>query len=265
MATAYSANSLSSVAPRHNQTNALPDKATEQIGAALAKLVTGSGYILDMGCGAGRIAVPAASTGIGVYGFDLDLAMLAEIQRAADEGALPLVVGCADVTRLPLPGACVPAVLLSNLPQLAPVWERVLDEAVRVLRPEGVLIQGRDWLDPDSCAGRLAARLREEVAALHPELRPTAAPAVLAQALAARGGSDDPEIIAASWVTVQSPVDVLSQMAARAHSETWTLDAELLSAALNRVQTWADQTWPDLSAAEAVERRFVLTVTRGLK
>lgn len=262
MATAYSAIPFESVAPRHNQINALPDQAAEQIGAALAKLVTGSGYILDMGCGAGRIAIPAASTGIGVFGFDSDLAMLAEAQRAADEGALPMAVGCAEIARLPMLASSVPAVLSCNVLHLAPNWEQALDEVVRVLRPDGVLIQGRDWLDPDSCAGRLRSRLREVVGTLSP----TAAVApVMDQALAARGGTNDPDIIAASWLTLQSPADVLSQMADRTHNETWMLDADLLSAALNRLQSWADETWLDLSAVEAVERRFVLTVTRGLK
>ncbi|NTU82704.1 MAG: class I SAM-dependent methyltransferase [Chloroflexales bacterium] len=265
MATAY--NAISSATAAHSQIDALPADVPEQIGAALAKLVTGSGYILDMGCGAGRIAVPAASTGIGVYGFDLDPAMVAETQHAADEGGLPLAVGCADITRLPLPGASVPAVLSVSVLHLVTAWERALDEAVRVLRPEGVLILGRDWLDPDSCAGRLGARLVEELGALRPELRHSAAadPAALAQALADRGGTSDPDLIVASWVTLQSPADVLGQMAARAHGETWRLDDALLGAALARLRAWAAETWPDLSVAEAVERRFVLSVTRGLR
>jgi hypothetical protein len=158
-------------------------------------------------------------------------------------------------------------VLSINVLHLVPAWQQALAEASRVMRPGGILIQGRDWLDPASCAGQLRGKLREAIMALEPGLRPTAAasPVVMAQALDQAGGVTEPDIIAASWTTPTSPAEVLAQMAAREHNETWMLTPELLAAALDRLRAWASETWADLDTAEPVERRFVLTVTRGLR
>jgi hypothetical protein len=98
---------------------------------------------------------------------------------------------------------------------------------------------------------------------LLPGARPPGAGAALAQAIARLGGTTEPEVVAAEWIAHTSPAALLAGMAARADSETWALDDELLAAALTRVREWAAATWDDLAAEQPIRHRFVLTVTRG--
>jgi ubiquinone/menaquinone biosynthesis C-methylase UbiE len=264
MTSSYHAISFNTVAPRYNQINALPEAAAATLGEALAALVPPGAPALDMGCGAGRVAIPAAAAGLPVVGVDLEGAMLREALTSAT--ALPFTAARGTITRLPFAGASFNAVLSINVLHLVPEWRAVLDEAVRVLRPGGLFIQGRDWLDPDSCAGLLRSKLREVVMSLEPGLRPTAAasPAVLAAALSELGGVTEPELAAARWDAPISPAELLRQMAARAYNETWMLGDELLGAAMARLEAWAAETWSELEQAQPVERRFHLIVTSGL-
>jgi SAM-dependent methyltransferase len=265
MTSSYHAISFTSIAARYNRINMLPDEVAGAVGEALARLSPPGAPALDMGCGAGRVGVPAAAAGLPIVGVDLDAAMLAEALGGAT--ALPFEAVRGTIARLPFADASFNAVLSINVLHLVPEWQAVLAEARRVLRPGGLFIQGRDWIDPESCAGLLRAKLREVVTGLEPGLRPTAAasPADLATALAELGGTTEPEVVAARWDDPVSPAGLLRQMAARAHDETWMLSDELLAAALERLSAWAAATWADPEQVQPVERRFDLIVTRGLK
>ncbi|PJF45923.1 MAG: hypothetical protein CUN48_16420 [Candidatus Thermofonsia Clade 3 bacterium] len=134
------------------------------------------------------------------------------------------------------------------------------------MRPDGVLIQGRDWLDPQSCAGRIRAKWREIVAALRPDMRPTsAAGPTLVQTLARMGGQIEAEILAAEWTECLSPARILHRMRQRMHNETWALSDDVLAAGLDMLEPWMRTTFDDLHAEEDVAWRFVLTVTYQLK
>jgi SAM-dependent methyltransferase len=264
MTSSYSVISLSHGAPRYNRIDALPDAAAADLGEALARLAIGDGVALDMGCGAGRVAIPAAGAGLPVVGVDLDATMLGEAIRAVE--GLPFNVARGTILHLPFAEATFATVLAINVLHLIPEWRAVLDEVVRVLRPGGILVQGRDWVDPDSCAGRLQAKLREVVAELEPGLQLSAtAPTALTAVLSELGGVTEPDLVAASWDVPVSPAELLRQMAAQAHSETGMLSDALLEAALERLRAWVIATWADPEQLQPVARRFHLIVTRGLK
>lgn len=267
MSVSYSAISFRQIAGSYNAINALPPAAAAQLGAAIGGLAGAGGRILDMGCGAGRVAVPVAAAGGRVVGVDLELAMIQAARQSASPAARPPGFARADITRLPFADRSFSLVLSINVLHLVPAWQEVLAEAIRVLQPGGLFAQGRDWLDPASVAGRLRGKLREVVMTLEPGLRPSAAasPAVMAQALALAGGTTEDDLVAASWSSAQSPAELLGQMAARTHNETWMLSDELLQAALVRLRAWAEAEWGDLERALPVERRFTLTITRGLR
>jgi SAM-dependent methyltransferase len=262
--TSYTAMSFATVAPRYNAINAVPAAAAAQLGRCLAA-AAGPGPALDMGCGAGRIAVPTAAAGLAVVGVDLDGNMLHEAQQAAH--GLPFSALRANISRLPFAADSFSSVLSINVLHLVPDWPTVLQEAVRVMQPGGRFIQGRDWLDPQSPAAVLRGQLRMIVGTLEPGLRPTAAasPQVMAEALAALGGRTGADLSAASWQTPIAPAQLLREMADRSHNETWMLPAELLSAALARLTDWVAQHYADPEQVLPVERRFQLTVTDGLK
>jgi SAM-dependent methyltransferase len=167
-----------------------------------------------------------------------------------------------DIQALPLADATFDAVLAVHVLHLVPDWRGALAEALRVLRPGGVFIMGRDWREPGSCAGRLRGKLREILITIRPDLKPPAAGAAVPQALGKLGASPEGEQVAATWFSQESPASVLAEMAARSDAETWVLDDETLAEALERLQVWAEETYSDLSAPETVERRFVLSIAR---
>lgn len=97
----------------------------------------GAGRLLDIGCGAGRNAVPLASLGWDVLGTDLSWPMLlAARERVADvgaEGRLRLVL--APMDSLPVSTASVDFIVAHGIWNLAPsgaAFRRAVAEAARV-------------------------------------------------------------------------------------------------------------------------------------
>ena len=247
--------SFDRIARSYDAQRAHPPEVAARVGAAIAAVAGPAARVLELGAGTGRIALPTAAAGCRVIGVDIAIEMLRVArlgvrgQRAA--GECRLIQG--DIMRLPLRDGTFDAVLAVHVLHLVGDWRGALAEAVRVLRPGGAFIQGRDWRDPQSCAERLRAKLREVVMDLVPGARPPGAGAAIAQALARHGGVAEPEIVAAEWTGRASPHAVLAGMAARADAETWALEDDLLAAALARVRAWAEQTWDD-PAAEPPDR-----------
>jgi SAM-dependent methyltransferase len=182
------------------------------------------------------------------------------LRIAREHDLTSLVQG--DAQRLPFGDNAFDAVLAVHVLHLVPDWRGALAEAVRVLRPGGWLIQGRDWRDPDSCVGQLRSKLRETLIALQPGIRPPGAGAAIGQALIKLGCTPEPEVVAATWTTSISPSAVLHGMAARDDAETWALPDDLLHAALDHLRGWAERTWVDLDAEQPVEQRFILSPAR---
>ena len=95
--------------------------------------------VLDIGCGAGTQALAWAREGHHAQGVDIS-APLIEIarKRAANSGfATTFLVGSA--TELPLGDSSCDVVLVSELLEHLHNWKACVDEALRVLRPGGVV------------------------------------------------------------------------------------------------------------------------------
>lgn len=101
----------------------------------LARAVSkGNGVVLDIACGSGAMTRELVDSGRPVVGLDLSGAELAEAARRGEGRWLQ-----ADALRLPLADESVDAVIsCMGFSVIRPV-EVLVDEAVRVLRPGGVL------------------------------------------------------------------------------------------------------------------------------
>lgn len=95
---------------------------------------------LDLGCGAGRNAVPLAASGWDVVGLDLSWPMLvAAAARGAEAGLAPrLTWALAPMDRLPVADQSVDLIIahgIWNLASSVELFRRAVDEAARVARP----------------------------------------------------------------------------------------------------------------------------------
>lgn len=114
--------------------------------------------VLDLGCGAGRNALPLARLGLDVTGTDLSWPMLrAAAQRAAQDAPRgPLKLVLASMDRLPARDRSVDLVVahgIWNLARSAAEFRRAVQEAARVARPQAglfVFTFSRNTLAPDA-------------------------------------------------------------------------------------------------------------------
>lgn len=95
--------------------------------------------VADIGCGAGTQCLLWASHGHRVYGLDVNerLLDLARGRAAGQSGEVSFWLGTAE--KLPWGDATMDVCILPELLEHVPDWQVCLDEAIRVLRPGGVL------------------------------------------------------------------------------------------------------------------------------
>lgn len=254
------------VSRRYNFQRAHPPEVSQALGQKIVSEAGGAGArVLEIGVGTGRIAWPVAAAGGYVVGFDISPNMLDEVaavpQANAVAGSLALMQ--ADMQYIPLAANSMDAVLAVHVLHLAKDWQRVLNEAARVLRPGGAFIEGNDWMDPQSVTGLLRDELRAKAAALAPNFMPPAAQAPRDPYLNALGGTEINEYIAAEWTVYASPAERLHAIESRTDNESWVLPPALFDDVLNHLKAFAAERWDDLETPQAVTRRFLLKVIRG--
>ena len=97
--------------------------------------------VLDVGCGTGAWSVHWVARGCLVTGVDFDAEFIARARLRDGLGNDKAFRGIvADATRLPPDIGQFDVVTLNSLLEHVPDWRAVIDEAVRVLAPGGVLI-----------------------------------------------------------------------------------------------------------------------------
>lgn len=95
--------------------------------------------VLDVACGSGNAAIPAALLGATVTGCDLTPALLEAGGRLADEAGAEVAWREADAESLPFSDAAFDAVLSCVGAMFAPHHQACADEMLRVCRPGGLL------------------------------------------------------------------------------------------------------------------------------
>jgi ubiquinone/menaquinone biosynthesis C-methylase UbiE len=108
--------------------------------------------ILDVACGTGNTAIPAASRGAMVTGVDIASNLLEQARTRAAAEKLKIQFDEGDAEELPYKDANFDIVLSMFGAMFAPRPERVAAELIRVCRPGGLIAMG-NWT-PEGFVGR---------------------------------------------------------------------------------------------------------------
>jgi ubiquinone/menaquinone biosynthesis C-methylase UbiE len=174
--------SFDPVAHIYDATRGYPGNVAQQIAEAIDQAVAGNVQtrFLEVGVGTGRIALPLAQLGRAISGIDISKKMLAQLEQKMlvsgwreeplawgslmDEdsarerevlrfvhmetpGSMRLVIS--DTTNLPFHQHSFDAVIAVHIFHLIDDWQKAVQEALRVLRPGGVLLRCWDVVAAD--------------------------------------------------------------------------------------------------------------------
>jgi len=106
------------------------------------KVAPGS-RMLDVGCGSGQLAIPAARSGITVVGIDLATNLIEQARAYAAKEGLVVQFDEGDAEQLPYPDASFDTVISMIGAMFGPHPDRVATELVRVCRSGGRIIHGQ--------------------------------------------------------------------------------------------------------------------------
>jgi ubiquinone/menaquinone biosynthesis C-methylase UbiE len=124
--------------------------------AEIERLRTPTGLALDIGCGAGRNAVPLAHQGWRVLGTDLSWPMLAAARDRVRHESVRLSLALAPMDALPVRARACDLVVVHgiwNLARSMAELRRAIEEASRVAAPDAALFVftfSRSTLPPDA-------------------------------------------------------------------------------------------------------------------
>ena len=109
--------------------------------------------LLDVGCGAGQLTLPAARKGIQVTGLDLAANLVQQARAKAAAEGLEVQVDEGDAEALPYPDASFDVEMSLIGAMFAPRPELVASEMIRVCKPGGRLVMG-NWT-PEGHIGQM--------------------------------------------------------------------------------------------------------------
>jgi len=224
----------------YDATRALPAHVHARLTALLVSELAGRSPCLEIGVGTGRIALPLLAAGVELMGVDIAPKMLG---RLVDNngGRRPCPLCVADVTVLPVAGPSFDAVLASHLLHLVPDWRRTVDEALRVLRPGGVLLVDFGGRAPAPWYAATQAVLKNHGVVL---ARPGMSdPRPVEEHLRGRAVARPLEPV--TMTVERSLAQDLADWEGRINSWTWSASTDEIAAAVAEARQWAsDNDWP---------------------
>lgn len=246
----------------YDRFRALPPEALGQIATAIAQALPEEGAVLELGAGTGRLALPLIARGLWYIGLEADPVRLQVFQEKVRGVTRRVRLLQAEAVRIPLEGEEVHGVLAVDLWHRLPDWPRALAEALRVLRPGGVLLEGwegaegeEDWALQERWRalaraegyplerGRRRRRLEEVEGALR------------------RLGLEPRTQEVARWPETHPLRERLEALEARVYSFTHLLPEEVHRRVMERLWAWAEAEWGSLDRPIPLVRSFALRTT----
>jgi SAM-dependent methyltransferase len=259
------------MAPEFHRHRWLPHGVSEAIREAVLDAIgRPSPRLLDLGAGSGRVGREFVRCGDDYIGLDLSFGMLHAFAASAPA---PRLVQ-ADGGSLPFADATFDAVLLVQVLSLASGWRRLLNEAMRVLRPNeagpagavrggavpgGVLVAGRVVAPENGVDARMKSRLAAILDAMdiHPyrERFRDDALSFLAHHMPAAS-----TVTAAAWTAERRPDAFLERHARGARLAA--LAAPVRHEAMRQLAAWAVAEFGGLDTAAPERHYFEIIIHR---
>jgi len=106
-------------------------------------------HVADIGCATGTQSQLWAKLGHHAHGLDVNASLIDIARRRASEAGMNISFDIGSATALPYPDSSMDVVLLPELLEHVAEWQRCLDEAMRILKPRGLLyLSTTNWLCP---------------------------------------------------------------------------------------------------------------------
>lgn len=131
--------------------------------------LAGATTLLDIGCGSGQTAIPAAKRGLKVTGVDIAANLIEQARQGASDAGLDVQFDVGDAEALPYADKSFDAAVSLIGAMFAPRPERVVAELARVLKPGGRLFMA-NWTSASMPAQMF--KCASEIAPPPPALEP---------------------------------------------------------------------------------------------
>jgi len=217
--------------------------------------------LLDLGAGTGRVGFAFVERADRYVGVDPSSGMLSQFAAKARDGGVPAPwLVQADGRKLPFATGSFDVVLIVQVLSGVAGWRRLIDEARRVLRPDGAMVLGRSIGPPDG----LDARLRTALATMMSEAgidggRRGAGPDQALEALVTEARSQV-QVVAARWESRRTPNEFLARH--RTGARFAALPAAVREELLSRLAEWASATFGSLDTTSVEPYSFELAAFR---
>ncbi len=288
--------SFDPIAHLYDATRGYPEAAARQIAQAIeqAAHATAQTSFLEVGVGTGRIAFPLASLGHIYTGVDISRKMLSEFERklcldgwqedVRPWGALPdentelatfvqrfdcegkhasMRLVCSDMTQLPFRAASFDIVIAVHVFHLVSDWQLAVREALRVLRPGGMLLHcwDKNAKGDLQLIGNQWSTILQELGYVTKRAGATSTHMVF-DWLRAQGFQS--EMLAPMfWKMSMTPRQAIENFTQRYMSGTWSIPDDIFSVASERLWQWANTCYgSQIDALRPQERSFIISTAR---
>lgn len=257
--------SFDRVAHCYDETRAMPPHVTVQVIDAVESVlreVAAAPWLVEVGIGTGRIAVPLAERAIRVTGIDISTSMMGVLRGKRTDIDLLL----AEASHPPLREASFDGVLFVHILHLVPDAEATMRATLPLVRPGGVVVRGNEHRPDGSLDEQLGDILQEtarEVLGIELQGRRGYARGVSAfEEILTRSGCTMEQRRIAMWDVPLTGRQVQDGLLAKTNSGSWQIPDHRLRELHDALEPRISALMGGMDVERPAVRTFDLTVAR---